>query len=64
MTSTAERNRSSASDESDVRALQKRLWDCWNDRNAAGMAALFAEDGNLRARITEWIALTRVAQNV
>jgi thiamine-phosphate pyrophosphorylase len=25
---------------------------------------LFAEDGNLRARITEWVALTRVAQNV
>jgi uncharacterized protein (TIGR02246 family) len=46
-TPTSEQNSSSTSDETDVRALQKRLWACWNERNAAGMAALFAEDGNV-----------------
>ena len=33
-------------DQSEVSALYKKFLDCWNKRNAAEFAALFAEDGN------------------
>jgi uncharacterized protein (TIGR02246 family) len=33
-------------DEAPIAALYRQLLDAWNRRNAAGFAALFAEDGN------------------
>ncbi|MEP7284359.1 MAG: SgcJ/EcaC family oxidoreductase [Chloroflexota bacterium] len=36
-----------ATDEAEIRALQQRMWDCWNSRDAAGIAALYADDGNV-----------------
>ena len=38
---------SSSARESEVHALYRELLACWNKRDAADLAALFAEDGNL-----------------
>ncbi len=38
---------SPTTDEMELRALHKKLLDCWNRRKADEFAALFAEDGNL-----------------
>jgi uncharacterized protein (TIGR02246 family) len=37
----------SSGDESEVRALHRHLLEAWNRRDAAAMAALFVEDGNV-----------------
>ncbi len=34
-------------DESEAISLYRQLLECWNQRNAHGLAALFAEDGNV-----------------
>jgi uncharacterized protein (TIGR02246 family) len=34
-------------DETQIRCLYQSLLDCWNKRNAAQFAALFADDGNV-----------------
>src|SRR5512132_2028905 len=36
-----------SADEQEVRALYQQVLERWNARNAEGMAALFAEDGNV-----------------